>query len=217
MGIKSKFYIVLLLSVFISNINAKPLYEKYSNSAINLASLVERQGLKYQINTTKPFSGKFIGFEDEYGFCVNSAGSYKNGLLHGEYEEYQGCGVAYYVKTKYKNGLENGRYEGYEEGYLIVEGNVVNDKLDGEWISYEYGQITYIEYYNKDELSKFEEFSYYDNGQLEFMKTYNGDEVQHGITETYHKNGQLNLKAEYQNGNLLKVIEEYDFNGNRLN
>ena len=53
----------------------------------------------------------------------------------GEYEEYQGCGVAYYVKTKYKNGLENGRYEGYEEGYLIVEGNVVNDKLDGEWIS----------------------------------------------------------------------------------
>ena len=49
------------------------------------------------------------------------------------------------------------------------------------------------------------------------MKTYNGNEVQHGITETYHKNGQLNLKAEYQNGNLLKVIEEYDFNGNRLN
>ena len=57
--------------------NAKPLFEKYANSAINEATLVERQGLKYQVNTSKPFSGNFMGFDDEYGFCVNKAGSYK--------------------------------------------------------------------------------------------------------------------------------------------
>ena len=44
----------------------KPLFEKYANSAINEATLVERQGLKYQVNTSKPFSGKFMGFDDEY-------------------------------------------------------------------------------------------------------------------------------------------------------
>ena len=137
--------------------------------------------------------------------------------MHGQYEEYEACGVFYSYKTKYKNGSENGRYEGYEEGFLSVEGNVVNDKLDGEWISYEYGQISYKEYFKKDVLLSFEEFSYYDSGQLEFMKTYNGEELQHGITETYHPNGQLETKAKYENGNLIEIIEQYDFNGNPLN
>ena len=214
--------VILTATVFNAPIKSqffeeKPLFEKYAGSAINEATLVERQGLKYQVNTSKPFSGKFMGFDDEYGFCVNKAGTYKKGLLHGEYEEYEGCGVAYSLKTKYKNGFENGRYEGYEEGYLFVEGNVVNDKLEGEWISYEYGQITFKEYYQKDTLLSFEEFSYYDSGQLEFMKTYNSDELQHGTTVTYHQNGQLKEKVKYDNGNLIEIIDQYDFNGNPIN
>lgn len=214
--------VILTATVFNAPIKSqffeeKPLFEKYAGSAINEATLVERQGLKYQVNTSKPFSGKFMGFDDEYGFCVNKAGTYKKGLLHGEYEEYEGCGVVYSLKTKYKNGSENGRYEGYEEGYLFVEGNVVNDKLEGEWISYEYGQITFKEYYQKDTLLSFEEFSYYDSGQLEFMKTYNSDELQHGTTVTYHQNGQLKEKVKYDNGNLIEIIEQYDFNGNPIN
>tara|TARA_Y100000287_G_C14158955_1_gene323692 strand:- start:188 stop:859 length:672 start_codon:yes stop_codon:yes gene_type:complete len=214
--------VILTATVFNAPIKSqffeeKPLFEKYAGSAINEATLVERQGLKYQVNSSKPFSGKFMGFDDEYGFCVNKAGTYKKGLLHGEYEEYEGCGVAYSLKTKYKNGSENGRYEGYEEGYLFVEGNVVNGKLEGEWISYEYGQITFKEYYQKDTLLSIEEFSYYDSGQLEFMKTYNSDELQHGITATYHQNGQLKEKVKYDNGNLIEIIEQYDFNGNPIN
>tara|TARA_B100000035_G_C20976330_1_gene543314 strand:+ start:492 stop:1163 length:672 start_codon:yes stop_codon:yes gene_type:complete len=214
--------VILTATVFNAPIKSqffeeKPLFEKYAGSAINEATLVERQGLKYQVNSSKPFSGKFMGFDDEYGFCVNKAGTYKKGLLHGEYEEYEGCGVAYSLKTKYKNGSENGRYEGYEEGYLFVEGNVVNGKLEGEWISYEYGQITFKEYYQKDTLLSIEEFSYYDSGQLEFMKTYNSDELQHGITVTYHQNGQLKEKVKYDNGNLIEIIEQYDFNGNPIN
>ena len=30
------------------------------------------------------------------------------------------------------------------------------------------------------------------------------------------QNGQLKIKVEYKNGELLRVIEEYDFNGNPL-
>ena len=102
----SIFYALFIF--FVSDVEAnKPLYEKYANSAINDASLVERQGLKYQVNTTKPFSGKFLGFEDEFGFCVSRAGSYRNGLLHGAYEEYEGCGVLYSYKTGFKNGVEH--------------------------------------------------------------------------------------------------------------
>jgi antitoxin component YwqK of YwqJK toxin-antitoxin module len=63
----------------------------------------------------------------------------------------------------------------------------------------------------------FEEFSYYDNGQFEFIKTYNSEELLHGISTTYHQNGQLKSKEEYKNGNLVEIIEQYDFNGNSLN
>ena len=140
----SIFYALLVL--FVSDLEAnKPLFEKYSNSAINDAYIVERQGLKYQVNTTKPFSGKFLGFEDEFGFCVSRAGSYRNGLLHGAYEVYEGCGVLYSYKTGFKNGVEHGRYIEYDEGYLYMEGEMVNGLAEGEWIGYEYGRVLWTE------------------------------------------------------------------------
>ena len=117
----------VFLLLLVCNLEANtPLFKKYANSAINDASLVERQGLKYQVNTTKPFSGRFLGFEDEFGFCVSRAGSYRNGLLHGAYEEYEGCGVLPSYKTGFKNGVEHGRYIEYDEGYLYMEGEMVN-------------------------------------------------------------------------------------------
>ena len=79
----------LLLVLFVSGIEAnlpgvvdKPLYDKYSSSAVNLSSLVERDGIKYQVNSTKPFSGRFIGYEDDFGLCVNEAGSYTVSYTH---------------------------------------------------------------------------------------------------------------------------------------
>ena len=38
----------------------KPLFQKYANSAVNYDSLVERQEIKYQVNSNTPFSGNFI-------------------------------------------------------------------------------------------------------------------------------------------------------------
>ena len=96
---------IFLLSFVSLNIVAdEALFMKYADKSINSATLVERQGLKYQVNTNTPFSGRFITYEDEFGFCVLEAGSYKRGLLHGPFEAYEGCGVAYSYKTAYKNG-----------------------------------------------------------------------------------------------------------------
>ena len=70
----AKKLITLLITIFISSIisaqsfedfsqsigdifKSKPLYEKYANSAVNYSSLVERQGIKYQVNSSTPFSG----------------------------------------------------------------------------------------------------------------------------------------------------------------
>jgi antitoxin component YwqK of YwqJK toxin-antitoxin module len=212
-----------LLVLFVSGVEAnlpgvvdKPLYDKYLSSAVNLSSLVERDGIKYQVNSTKPFSGRFIGYEDDFGLCVNEAGSYKNGLLHGPYEFYEGCGILYSYKTAFKNGLEHGRYIEFSEGYLTVEGNMVNGLAEGEWIGYEYGLISWIEDVKNDMTVSITEFSYYDNGQIETKDLYNDSGELHGISETYHRNGQLKSKIKYKNGSVERVIERYDFNGNPL-
>ena len=214
---------ILLLNAFLfafltMNMEAnEALYIKYADKSINSSSLVERQGLKYQVNTNSPFSGRFITYEDEFGFCALEAGSYRRGLLHGPFEAYEGCGVLYSYKTAYKNGLEHGKYVEFMEGFLSMEGNRVNGVDQGEWIGYEYGKITWTENVKDGVTVSLAEFSYYDNGQIASKEIYNNDAELHGITEAYHQNGQLKSKIEYQNGALVKIIEEYDFNGNLLN
>ena len=207
-----------LLALLVQNLEAnEALYIKYADKSINSSTLVERQGLKYQVNTNTPFSGRFVTYEDEYGFCAIEAGSYKRGLLHGPFEGYEGCGILFSYKTGYKNGLEHGKYVEFMEGFLSMEGNRVNGVDEGEWIGYEYGQITWTENVKNGVTVSLAEFSYYDNGQIASKEIYNNDEELHGITEAYHQNGQLKSKIEYQNGALVRVIEEYDFNGNQIN
>ena len=210
-------YIFLLTSLTLSIEAKEALYIKYADKSINTSSLVERQGLKYQVNTNSPFSGRFVTFEDDYGFCVSQAGSYKKGLLHGPFEEYSGCGALYFIKTSYKNGLEHGLYQEFDEGYLLMEGNMVNGLAEGEWIGYEYGQISWTEQVENDETVSYSEYLYYDNGQLSMKDVFNNNDELHGISEAYHQNGQLKSKIEYKNGTIVRIIEKYDFNGNMLN
>ena len=230
----AKKLITLLITIFISSIisaqsfedfsqsigdifKSKPLYEKYANSAVNYSSLVERQGIKYQVNSSTPFSGNYIMYMDGNPFCIEEAGSYRNGKLHGPLEGYEGCGVAYSYKTNYRNGLENGKYQQFTEGYLEMEGNVVDDEVDGEWNGYEYGYKTWTEYNDNGNLLYYLEYSYHQNGQLATKETFNAEEQLNGISETYHQNGQLASKVNYSDGVIERVIEKYDFNGNPIN
>jgi hypothetical protein len=62
------------IAFIVMNVEAKEaLFIKYADKSVNSSSLVERQGLKYQVNTNSPFSGRFITYEDEFGFCVLEA------------------------------------------------------------------------------------------------------------------------------------------------
>ena len=224
----------LLITIFISSIisaqsfqdfsqsfgnffKEKPLFEKYANSAVNYSSLVERQGIKYQVNSNTPFSGNYIMYVDDNPFCIEEAGSFRNGELHGPMEVYEGCGVAYSYKTNYRYGLENGKYQQFADGYLEMEGNVVDDEVDGEWNGYEYGYKIWTEYNDNGNLLYYLEYSYHENGQLATKETFNAEEQLDGISETYHQNGQLASKINYRDGDIVRVLEKYDFNGNPLN
>ena len=210
----SKLSFLLLFAAFLDA--SDPLFIKYSESAVNLSTLVERNGIKYKVNSQKPFSGRFIGYEDEFGFCVAEAGSFKNGLPHGAYESYEGCGIAYSEKINYKNGLEHGDYILYEEGYLAMEGQVYNGLMEGEWKGYDYGLLSWTEVYDNDELQSYVLFEYHDNGQIALKEYFNSSEKLDGISEAYHSNGQLKSKIQYKDGNVIKVIEKFDFNGYSL-
>ncbi len=233
---KVKLFIVLLAAVLVSPVissqsleesiedfsqtlrnvfKEKPLFQKYANSAVNYDSLVERQDIKYQVNSNTPFSGNYIWYVD---FCVEEAGSYKNGKLHGYLEGYYGCGVAYAYKMNYKKGLEHGKYQEWnEEGWLSMEGQYVDGKADGEWTGYEYGLKSWTEYIDNDEILSYLEYTYHQNRQLATKKSFNAAEKLNGISETYHQNGQLASKIDYKDGNVVQVLEQYDFNGNPLN
>ena len=193
----------------------KPLFQKYADSAVNYNSLVERQEIKYQVNSNTPFSGNYIYYADDNVYCVDEAGSYKNGKLHGYLEGYYGCGVAYAYKMYYKNGLEHGEYQEWDEnGRLSMEGQYIDGETVGEWTGYEYGLKTWTEYFDNGELLSYLEFTYHPNRQLATKKSFSPEEKLNGISETYHQNGQLASKIDYKDGNVVEVLEQYDFNGN---
>tara|TARA_Y100000816_G_C26099588_1_gene582482 strand:- start:2204 stop:2917 length:714 start_codon:yes stop_codon:yes gene_type:complete len=196
----------------------KPLFQKYANSAVNFTSLVERQDIKYQVNSNTPFSGNYIWYENNNVFCPNEAGSYKDGKLHGYLEGYYGCGVAYAYKMNYKKGLEQGKYQEWnEDGWLSMEGQYVDGEPDGEWTGYEYGLKSWTEYIDNGEILSYLEYTYHQNRQLATKKSFNAAEKLNGISETYHQNGQLASKIDYKDGNVVQVLEQYDINGNPLN
>ncbi len=196
----------------------KPLFQKYANSAVNFTSLVERQDIKYQVNSNTPFSGNYIWYENNNVFCPNEAGSYKDGKLHGYLEGYYGCGVAYAYKMNYKKGLEQGKYQEWnEDGWLSMEGQYVDGEADGEWTGYEYGLKSWTEYIDNGEILSYLEYTYHQNRQLATKKSFNAAEKLNGISETYHQNGQLASKIDYKDGNVVQVLEQYDINGNPLN
>lgn len=181
---KLKIFFILCLNFLIIEVESqwfnsdKPLFEKYQNSAVPSRTLVERQGLKYQVNTNKAFSGTFLTFEDEYGICVTEAGSYKNGLLHGDFEAYEGCGTLYSYKTGYKNGLIS-----WTEN--VNNGETVNYT---EFLYHDNGQLSLKEIYNSDEVLHGISEAYHQNGQLKSKIEYKDGAV-FKIIEKYDFNG----------------------------
>jgi len=83
-------------------------------------SLEERDGLMFEPNSEKPFTGKYVIYWNDGDEQKKEAINYKNGVLDGLY-------------TKW-----------YENGQKSLEANFKNGKLDGlETIWYENGQKKY--------------------------------------------------------------------------
>ena len=125
--------------------------------------LVERNGIKYEINSQIPFTGVSTEYHENGQLDLKI--TYKDGVKDGLTENYHGNGQLYY-KTIYKDGVKDGLSEGYyENGQLEYKGAYKDGKQNG--------------------LSK----GYHENGQLEYKKTYKDGKL-NGLWESYDENGQ---------------------------
>ena len=120
-----------------------------------VTSLQNRDGVKYEINSETPFTGRLVKkYEDgqkEFEW------DYTNGELDGRLtywgkegnvtktEEYKDGQKIY--EGNWKNGKEDGLYtEWYENGKKMLEGNFKNGKLEGLWTWWdEEGNVTETE------------------------------------------------------------------------
>ncbi len=85
----------------------------------------------------------------------------------------------------------------YEDGKLKMEGEILNDKRDGEWKAY------------------------FDNGKLQSEGFFKEDK-RTGISKVYYENGKLRYEGAYANDNKIghwkfyneqgKLVKEEDFN-----
>jgi antitoxin component YwqK of YwqJK toxin-antitoxin module len=153
--------------------------------------LVERNGMKYEVNSQTPFSGTSVNY-------------YEDGQLN--------------FRKNYKDGQRDVLTEWYyENGQLEMRGNYKDGDLDGSYESYyEDGQLKEKKTYTNGELDGSLQ-EYFWNGQLIFKGTYKDGDLD-GPYESYYGNGQLKEKGTsikgdgsgkmyYENGEIWYQLE----------
>ena len=117
---------------------------------VPIDSLVERNGIVYQVNSDKPYSGKAI--------------------------EYYDNGQAEYVETFKKGRVVQTEFYS-SNGALESKGFWKGDEKTGVEEYYENGQLAYKSTYKNGEVVH--EEGYWENGQLQYKATYkNGNLIQ---------------------------------------
>jgi len=174
------------------------------------SELIEKEEIVYRKNSKKPFTGTSVFYWDDGS--LGHRCSYKDGLLHGPYENYWESDRIE-MKGNYIRGKRVGRWERYHKnGNLYYVTNFTDDLIREKGINI-YGRSTYED----SQLHGVCE-SYYENGQLERRSHYKMDE--NGFSEkrvghwvSYQENGLLYKREYYENDKLEGVSEKLHLNG----
>jgi antitoxin component YwqK of YwqJK toxin-antitoxin module len=147
---------------------------------ILIAQLVERGGISYEVNSTTPFAGVTLDY-DENG-QLQQRSNYKDGKSEGFSEKYYNNGQLEW-RANFKDGKLDGLWEKfYENGQLEEKRNYKNGKIDGIYDVF------------------------YENGQLEWRANYKDGKLD-GLFELFDENGNLTKTKEYKNGELIKGVK----------
>jgi len=222
-------YVMLITGVFFNSCEKE----------VSSDTLVERNGLKYEVNSEKPYSGRSVEFF-EGGEVKRESKSYKDGQLDGVFRTWFKNGQISSEHT-YKDGLADGldklwREDGqqlaesswkadkasgvakfwYENGQLKSEESYVDDKLQGmKKVWYENGQQQFEGVFKDGQLAGKSQ-RWYDNGTLEIEAIFL-EGKKDGLWTFWNRNGEKSKELEYENGLLTNTIlfqAVADYDGN---
>jgi len=167
------------------------------NTPINFELLEQRDGLYYQYNSPKPFSGKVFNIDGL------SEGSFRNGKKSGKFSFYFDNGQLE-SQGYYSNNLQQRKWTYYYENGQIKGIGSYKDS-DGTDLG-----VTGISKNGRIGLWKF----YFENGQLESEVTYNNGK-RDGPLKVYYENGQLEQEDTFKDGKQIGIHESFYDNGNK--
>ena len=139
--------ILCLVLLSVHSYSQEIIDEEFSRkSGLPRNQLVERQGIKYKINSTTPFTGSSVVYHDNGQLWYRE--NYKDGKQDGLHEGFWSNGQLW-IRTNYKDGKEDGLHERFydnlvsrlhsflipttDRGQLKVRGNYKNGEEDGLW------------------------------------------------------------------------------------
>ena len=197
---------------------------------IDVSRLVERNGLSYEVNNEKPFTGITLsyhpngqiesrieyknGLKDGLSEIIKENGqilklaNYEENLLHGLTEEFHGNGQLK-VKAIFKNGFIDGLVEHfYQDGALELRENYKDGKKNGlVEFYYKDGTPKSIENYKDGQYDGLVEH-FYQDGALELRENYKDGQYD-GLVEFYYKDGTPKSIENYKDGQYDGLVEHF--------
>jgi antitoxin component YwqK of YwqJK toxin-antitoxin module len=224
---KNKYFLLLLPILLFS----------CSEKEIEYQNLQERNGLVYQVNKDKPYTGKTSQKLTDGTLIL--LGGFNKGKKNGEWIEFARNGQ----KLKVQNYDDSGNYDGIVEEYnnkgqILNRQNFKGGKRDGAFEYYfkdgskkmtgEYRNeklhATVSEWYKNQKRKSIINYSegkkdgneeiYSENGQITRKASYINDKLDGKLTE-YYTSGKPRTISEYKNGKVNGKYTTYYKNGNK--
>lgn len=190
---KNLFFLLILIGIFSCN---KPV-EISEATVSGLADLPETA-------IKEPFSDNpdlvRVSFTNSEG--QTETGDYLFGKRNGSWTVLDPNGLVRSI-TGYIDGQRQGTFiEIDDRGQLQTYGYYHNDKLHGEWVTYNRSRVKEERHYVDGVLEGLVSI-YYDKGTIMEEGNYKNG-VRHGVNKWYDQEGNVTIEYEYDNGELIK-------------
>jgi antitoxin component YwqK of YwqJK toxin-antitoxin module len=197
--------LVVLLAVLVS--------AGCGSKVVNENKLVERDGLKYEVNSEKPFTGTMVS--DYPNGKKKQEREYRDGKLNGIVSNWYENGQKESV-GEWKDGQPDGNTSTwYENGQKQVEFKMRAGKLHGESIAwYENGEKK-SEIEMRDGNLQGAETTWYENGKKK-SEVERRDGKKNGGETTWYENGKKESESEWRDGKLNGRMTTWYKNGQKF-
>jgi uncharacterized protein len=193
---------------------------------VDYGSLVERNDIKYEVNSDKGYTGNSVGYHENGQKSIQC--SFVDGKRHNSYQEWFENGQIKKDCT-YSNGVLVGSYhEYYESGQIKTGGEFVEGLLNGDY--HEFwggGKKKYVGQYSMGKKNG--EHLSINEDEIIFKRETFLDDSLHGESVSYWEDGSIHHTGSYLLGKkvgehleyfankFLKSNMSYDSTGNKIN